>query len=49
MPTKKPRVFLTLDAEDEDALAVLTAKWGLSKPDVLRKALRQAAKEKPHG
>jgi hypothetical protein len=47
MPTTRPRIFLTLGEKDEEALDVLMDKWGKKRPDVIRKALREAAaKEK---
>lgn len=45
MPTKKPRIFLTLTEKDEAALAVLTVKWNCSKLDAIRRALREAGEK----
>lgn len=44
MPTKRPRIFLTLGEKDEAAITELIAIWGLSAPKVIRKALRETAK-----
>jgi hypothetical protein len=46
MPTKLPRVFLTLAEADMVKLDALAAKLGLNRPAVLRKALRIMAKER---
>lgn len=43
MPTKKPRIFLTLGEKDEAALAILVEAWSLPRPAAIRKALRLAA------
>jgi len=46
MPTSLPRVFLTLAKKDAEKLAALSAKLGITRPAVLRKALRDLAKAK---
>lgn len=46
MPTTLPRVYLTLAEKDAAALDALAAKLGITKPAVLRKALRDLAKVK---
>lgn len=46
MPTTKPRIFLTLGEKDVAALEKLTAAWGLPRPAAIRRAIREAAKEK---
>jgi hypothetical protein len=44
MPTKLPRVFLTLAEKDAEKLSALSAQLGITRPAVLRKALREMAK-----
>jgi predicted ArsR family transcriptional regulator len=46
MPTKHPRIFLTLSEEDDANLTRLAAELGLSRPAVLRKLLKDAVKER---
>lgn len=44
MPTKLPRIFLTLAETDAQKVDALAKQLGLTKPAVLRKALREMAK-----
>jgi hypothetical protein len=44
MPTKHPRIFLTMSAGTLAKLDRLAAKWRMSRPEALRKALKEAAK-----
>lgn len=44
MPTKLPRIFLTLAEKDAAMVAALSERLGITKPAVLRRALRQMAK-----
>jgi hypothetical protein len=44
MPTKLPRIFLTLAERDAALVEALAAQLGITKPAVLRRALRQMAK-----
>lgn len=49
MPTKLPRIFLTLAEKDAAKVEALAALLGITKPAVLRKALREMAARRLKG
>lgn len=44
MPTKHPRIYLTMSAETLAKVDGLAAKWGLRRQEAVRRAIKQAAK-----
>ena len=46
MPTKLPRVYLTLAEADEAKMDALVERLKITRPAVLRKALREMAKRR---
>ena len=45
MPTKHPRIFLTLSAETLAKVDKLATAWGLTRQLAIRRAIKEAAKK----
>ena len=44
MPTKQPRIHLTMSVETLAKVDALASRWGLTRPQAIRRAVKEAAK-----